>query len=313
MTSVLVVAGSADAEVLGRELPLARVDTVADLEAPLPPEAGAAIALVLRSGVTVGTAQLDALPRLRYLVRAGSGLDNLDLAALARRGVTVYRNPLASADAVGEWVVLSALALARRVPLGHNGLVAGRHLKAVCLGRSLRDCRLAIWGAGPVGVASFRALESMVRTVVFADWPSVPRDLPTKPAMELLGWADVHVVALPLRPTTRTLFNQRFLEGVAERRPMLICPGRSDTLQLPACLEALQTGRLSGLAVDGVEVGHLALFGGAGAPLNLLMTPHIGAQRVDVRQALDAWVCETLRTVLSGATELRPADREEDA
>src|SRR5262249_28960327 len=133
---------------------------------------------------------------------------------------------------------------------GHNALATGRHLKAACMARPLSEQRVAVWGAGPVGIAAGRVLATVAEAVAYAAWPSCPADLRRHSAEYLNGWADVHVVALPLRDSTRGAFDGAWLAAVAQRRPVLICTGRVDTLDLPACLKALDAGGLTGLAVD---------------------------------------------------------------
>ncbi|MBI3685828.1 MAG: hydroxyacid dehydrogenase [Actinobacteria bacterium] len=305
MTTVLIVDGAADLVQLARNVPDLDIHVVPHLERPPQPAASRATALVLRSGVWLGGHELRALPALRHVVRPGSGTDGMDMAALAVRGITVHRNPTVSAAAVAEWALLAMLALVRRVPLGHNGLSHGQHLKRACTGQSLSTKRVAIWGAGPVGVATGQALRPWTREVAYAAWPSNPVVLPQVAPTELPRWADAHVVALPLLDATRGLFGEAFLTETGPRRPLLVCVGRADTLDVPACLAALRDGRLSGLAVDAVETDHVPLFTGLDQPLNLLATPHVGAQRTDVRRALDLWVVRTLRAVGSATDGAR--------
>uniref|UniRef100_A8LYX5 D-isomer specific 2-hydroxyacid dehydrogenase NAD-binding n=1 Tax=Salinispora arenicola (strain CNS-205) TaxID=391037 RepID=A8LYX5_SALAI len=294
MTTVVVVEGSADPHRLSQALPGVRVEVLDRLPAVSHP----AVAVVMRSGTWLSAHHVACLPALRHVVRPGSGTDNIDLLALAARGITLHRNPTANAAAVAEWTLLAALSLSRRAALGHNGLTAGRHLKAACLGRPLAEQHLAIWGAGPVGLAIGQALRSAVSDVAYAARPSNPPNLPQRPAELLTSWADLHVVALPLRETTLAAFGPAWLANAGRRRPALICAGRMETLDLSACLDALDAGALSGLAIDAIDPEHVGSLTGPGEPRNLLLTPHVGAQRADVRDVLDRWTAETLRTAL---------------
>lgn len=292
---VLVSTGSADVGLLNDRVPELDSRLVADLRDVDATSAARAVAVVLRSGVPLGAAELSRLPRLRLVLRAGSGVDNIDLAALRHRGVELRRNPEAGAAAVAEWVLLALLALARRAALGHNALRAGRHLKPECVGVSSRTLQVGVWGAGPVGRAAAATLAPHALDVCFAEWPSVPAHLPSRPGDALLGWADVHVLALPLRRTTASLVDAAWLRAAAPRRPLLICAGRLGTLDLPAVFDALRRADLSGLALDPLDPPDLPLLDATlGASLNLLATPHIGAQRADVRDAIDEWVAEQL-------------------
>lgn len=299
MTTVLVLDGSTDPHQLAGALSGAHVEVVGGL----PRVRHRAVAVVMRSGTRLAADQLDHLPALRHVVRPGSGTDNIDLAALAARGITLHHNRGANAAAVAEWTLLAALALTRRVALGHNGLLAGHHLKTACMGQPLAEQRAAIWGAGPVGTATGQLLGPAVRDLAYAAWPSNSSHLPQRPAEHLTDWADLHIVALPLDDTTRASFGEAWLASVQRRRPMLICAGRAQTLDLRACLDALDAGTLTGLAIDAIDPEHVASLTRSGAPRNLLLTPHVGAQRTDVRRALDRWTADTLRAALLPARE----------
>ncbi|WP_338672587.1 NAD(P)-dependent oxidoreductase [Streptomyces sp. SCSIO 30461] len=294
MSSVLVVRGAADAGAVRRELSGVLVHDLLDLNLPLPADTAV---VVLRSGVRLGERELDALPRLRHVVRTGSGIDHIDVSALQRRGITLHRNADAGAAAVGEWVLASALALARRIPLGQHALLLGRHEKEACMGVPLGTLAAGVWGAGPVGLAAGRGLAPHVARTAYAAWPSNPPGLRELSQAALMEQSQVHVIALPLRATTRQFIGEEFLTRVSPYRPLLICAGRLETLDVAACLQALADGGLSGLALDPVELEHLPLLAGSTAPLNLLVSPHIGAQRADVRGALDRWAIDLLRAI----------------
>lgn len=300
MPTVVMIEGAGDPTLIQASAPASRVHIAPDMDS-IPDEVGVdAEVIVLRSGVYLTAAVLDRFPRLAAVLRAGSGTDNIDLTELDRRGIQFLRNPGVSADAVAEWVLAASLALARRIPLGQAGIQVGVHLKNACLGRALSTCRVAVWGAGPVGRASGRLLRTMAADLAYAAWPSAPEELPQKPASELATWADVHIIALPPTSVTRQSFGATFLHRAANRRPLLVCAGRLDTLDVAACLAALRDGSISGLAIDPVEVEHFPLFPHEPQPTNLLITPHLGAQREDIRARLDNWVASTVGRLCGG-------------
>jgi D-3-phosphoglycerate dehydrogenase len=296
MSNILVVRGAADVGTLRADAPDARIQEVDHLQALS--DVAATSILVLRSGVYLGEQELKALPCLRHVIRTGSGMDNIDLEALSRRAIVVHRNPEVSAPAVAEWVLASALMLSRRMPLGHAALTDGVHDKAACLGTPLADLAVGVWGAGPVGLAAARALAPYVARIAHAHWPSNPQGLSQSPQHELAQQAQVHVIALPLRPATRHLVGPGFLKSVGPQPPFLICAGRLETLDVAACLRALEAGTISGLAMDGVERQHMPMLESLRKPTNLLVSPHIGAQRTDVRAALDRWAAQLVREII---------------
>ncbi|NUK32265.1 hydroxyacid dehydrogenase [Streptomyces lunaelactis] len=293
MPVVVAIHGSCSPDLLREHLPGAEIYTVADLGALAEVVAQEAEVLVLRSGQILDAPRLKAWPALRHVIRAGSGLDGIDTTALAARGIAMHRNPHPAANAVAEWALAALLSLARRIPYGQAALTAGQHTKRACLTPPVAAMRLAIWGAGPVGRSCARVLGPHVAEIAYAARASLPDSFPSQPAQELLAWADAHLVALPLTEETRGQFGAGFLAAARTRRPLLICVGRLATLDLDACLTALARGDLSGLALDPIEQSDLPLLAHDSPPLNLLATPHIGAQRTDVRARLDAWVATT--------------------
>ncbi|MFJ1707184.1 NAD(P)-dependent oxidoreductase [Kitasatospora sp. NPDC088346] len=294
--TILVAKGACNPAALVRRISSHDVYEFTDLTDVVGPARRAEL-IVIRSGTHLGADQLAALPNLRHVVRAGSGLDGIETALLTERGIGLHRNPGASAHAVAEWCLTALLSLARRIPLGAQGLAAGDHLKAACTGAPLSSANVAIWGAGPVGRAAATLLAPFVSDIAFAARRSIT-GLPQMPAPDLPGWADAHVVALPATAENTALFNTAFLDAASGRAPLLVVAGRLATIDTGACLEALADGRLSGLAVDPVEATDAHLFRTGPKPLNLLVTPHIGAQRRDVRRVLDDWVTDTAHALL---------------
>ncbi len=297
--TVAVAKGTTDPVRLQLAIPGAEIVEATDFDS-LPEAAMRTTVVALRSGMLLGRQQLDRLPLLQHVVRVGSGTDNIDVPELAQRGITLHRNPHVSAAAVAEWCLVAGLSLARRVPLGHNALSQGRHVKDACLGRPFSELDVAVWGAGPVGRSTARLLAPFARQVTFAHWPSNPPELPQLPARTLVERADVHVVAVPLRHGTRGLFDEPFLAGVADRRPLVICAGRIETLDVDAFLRALDAQQIGGLALDAIDPEHMGLVHPADGLRNLLVTPHIGAQRTDVRRDLDAWLTQLIASILTG-------------
>src|SRR5262245_35821988 len=107
-------------------------------------------AVVLRSEVRLDRARLELLrgEGLRLVVRAGSGLDNIDQSACADLGIAVRSTPGPNARSVAEVALALALALVHRLGAGARGMYAGRFDKGALVGRELRDIDAGIVGFG---------------------------------------------------------------------------------------------------------------------------------------------------------------------
>lgn len=269
------------------------------------PDTARVAVVVVRSETWVNDRLLDRFPALKFVIRAGSGLDRVDQRALARRGIALVRNAAITADAVAEFGVASLVAMARRMPLAVEQVRRGQTSKEELVGDDVRTLKVCIWGAGPVGQAIRVRLGPLCEDVAFIEWPSVPPDVPTISVDAALADRDVHMLALPYRPTTHLLFSASIFERMRPMRPYLVNVARFNLVDVAAVVAALGNGALRGVALDAVDPHDLSEVHAAtsqlDAPVNLIVSPHIAAQRADVKRRLAAWVVETVNELL-GAT-----------
>jgi phosphoglycerate dehydrogenase-like enzyme len=250
-------------------------------------------AIVFRSGVSLGGSVLEA-PDLRLLVRAGSGLDNLDMDKVSARGIELQRVPGPGAQAVAEMTFAHMLGLARQLPLADRLLRQGHWAKGELQAYNLRGKTLGVIGLGSIGtrVAELGAAWGM-HAVGCVENPSQRRMrayadkgielLPDCGAvLERSDFVSVHV---PLDDDTRGLI------GAPELRRMkptafLVNIARGGVVDEDALLEALRAGGIAGAGLD-VHVregeGHVSPF--AELP-NVILTPHIGAATVDAQREI---------------------------
>ena len=262
------------------------------------------VGVVVRSGLTIDYKVLDTIPTLRFVIRAGSGVDNIEVEELRRRNIELVRNPSLSAEAVAELAVSGILSLTRRMPEAMGLLRRGVWAKGDLIGDSLGRLSVGIWGAGPVGMACYRALRGLCAGVRFASWPSLPhevRNLSAEPA-ELLSETDVHVLCLPGRPQTVGLFGEAFFNSVQRRRPYLVNVGRHELIDVAAATQALELSHLRGLFIDPVnaeDVSELAQLLDRTEGLNMIVTQHLGARRADVLATMGMWVIRTAKVLVN--------------
>ena len=109
-------------------------------------------ALVFRSGVSLSTSVLKAAKRLKLIVRAGSGMDNIDLAYVREKGIVFERIPQPGARAVAELSFAMMLALARNLLFADRMWRGGHWVKYDIEAYLLSRKRLGIVGAGNIGI-----------------------------------------------------------------------------------------------------------------------------------------------------------------
>jgi D-3-phosphoglycerate dehydrogenase / 2-oxoglutarate reductase len=267
-------------------------------------------AVVFRSGVIIGPGVL-AAPDLRLLVRAGSGLDNLDLATVRDRGIELVRIPGPGAQAVAELTFGLMIALARSIVLADRHLRAAHWAKSELVGYNLRGKRLGIvglgsigtrvaslgvaWGMRPIGVVE-HASEDRARA--FAE-----RGIELADLDRVLAEGDFVSLHVPLNDQTRGMIGAVELARI-KPGAFLINIARGGIVDEAALLEALQPGgRLRGAGLD----VHIAEGEGKRSPLadlpNVVLTPHIGAQTIDAQEEIGHEVVAIIDRFAPTATE----------
>jgi D-3-phosphoglycerate dehydrogenase len=256
-----------------------------DERAGLSPEAlesviGAYDAVVVRSATQLRERQLAAAGRLRVVVRAGVGTDNIDLDAAAARRIAVLNTPQAPTDSVAELALGLLFALARQIPQADAALKSGAWPKqAFANGIELRGKVLGLIGVGRIGGALGRRAAALGMVVVGTDKAVEPSGrfdgLELLTLAELLARADVISVHIPpgaagLATIGRDEFAQ-MKDGV-----LLVHCARGGVVDEDALLEALESGKVRGAALDVFTeepTGNLRL---ARHP-RVVCTPHLGA------------------------------------
>jgi D-3-phosphoglycerate dehydrogenase len=241
-------------------------------------------AVILRSGVELDRAALDSAPSLRLIVRAGMGLENIDCAAAARRGVRVVCVPL-SANSVAEHAVGLLLALSRRITRLDAALREGRWEKHAGYGRDLFGRCLGLLGFGRIGGRIAELASGFGMSVVAYDRSPEKRakqEIAAKIGVrfvtlaELFSTADMISIQTPLDDSTRGLVDAALL-ATMKNDAMLINVGRGGVVDEVALDSALRQGRPAGAALD-----VFAREPPGKHPLlelpNFIGTPHVGAQ-----------------------------------
>lgn len=250
-------------------------------------------AIVFRSGVSIGPGVL-AAPDLRLLVRAGSGLDNLDLATVRDRGIELVRIPGPGAQAVAELTFGLMIALARSIVLADRHLRNAHWAKSELVGYNLRGKRLGVVGLGSIGTrVATLGLAWGMRPIGVVEHPSEERartfaeqDIELADLDRVLAEADFISLHVPLSERTRGMIGAAELAKV-KPGAFLVNIARGGVVDEAALLGALQAGGpIRGAALD----VHVAEGEGKRSPLadlpNVVLTPHIGAQTIDAQEEI---------------------------
>jgi len=299
--------------VVADELPASALDLlraeagwVVDARSGRTPEALAADladadALLVRSATRVDAQLLAAAPQLRIVARAGTGVDNVDVAAASARGLLVVNAPGANSISVAEHTCALMLALARAVPAADRAMKEGRWDKKKFLGTELRGKTLGVAGLGRIGQeVALRARAFGMRVV--AHDPYIAKDVAAGLGVELMtldeacATADYLTLHLPSTPETRHVFDDK---RFARCKPgiRLINTARGELIDEMALRRAIESGVVGGAALDVFEREPPSDWSLAQLP-QIIATPHIAASTEEAQELVGTETAATVRDFL---------------
>ena len=251
---------------------------------------------------TIDAAALAAADGLRIVARYGVGVDNVDLAAAAARGIVVTNTPGANARSVAELAMALLLLLARPVARAAAETRAGGWPRLP--GLSLAGKTVGLIGFGAIGRQTARLLAGFDCRLLAYDPllnEATAAALGVRAASldELLAASDFVSLHAPVTPETRGLVDAAFL---AQMKPgaSLINTARGELVDEAALLDALTSGRLRGAALDAFTTEPP----GGDNPLlalpNVIATPHMGAHTDGATTAMGRMALADCLAVLRG-------------
>ena len=250
-------------------------------------------ALLVRGATKVTAEVLRGADSLKLVVRVGTGLDNIDVAAARGRKIRVANTPAANAVPVAELVFGLLLSFERHLSAAGADLGRGVWEKSKYMGRELAGKRMGIVGFGRIGrevAARAHAFGMLV------DWCD-PLVLQTPSGFqwarrvtldELLPESDYVSLHLPLGEQTRGLIGASEL-AVMKPDAVLVNCARGGVVDEAALLEALRGGSIRGAALDVFAAEPPGPTPLLGLP-NVVATPHLGASTLEAqsRAAMEA-------------------------
>ena len=243
--------------------------------------------IIVRGATKVTGEVLRAAPTLRAVVRAGTGLDNVDQGVASERGVTVANTPAANAISVAELVFGMVLALERHLVAAAGDLRRGHWEKTKYAGRELAGRTLGLLGFGRIGREVALRARAFAMDVIACDpvlerWPAGWEWVAPVTRDELLAGSDVLSLHVPLTPETRGSIGAAELSRM-RREAILVNCARGGVVDEGALHAALTSGALRGAALDVFErepPGEIPLL----ALPNVIATPHVGASTAEAQR-----------------------------
>ncbi len=232
---------------------------------------------ILNTYLPVDEELVGRLHRCRIIARYGIGVDNVDIAAAKRAGITVTNVPDYSVEEVAVHALALILALVRRLPEADAKVRSGGWgLDGLRPMRRLSHLTVGFVGYGKIARRLAASLAPIVaRTVVYDPYLTAGAGVPELVSLDdLLAQSDIVSVHAPLTPDTRGLINA---SRIARMRPVavLVNTSRGPLVILEDVAAALREHRLGGVGLDVFDTEPVDSQRVAGIP-NLIVTPHMG-------------------------------------
>jgi len=218
-----------------------------------------------------------AAPRLRVISKWGTGIDSIDCEAAARLGIKVCNTPGAFTDPVADSVMSYILAFARRLPWMDRAMKAGYWEKIP--GRTLSECTLGVVGVGKIGKVLLRRGRAFGMRLLGNDIIAIDPDFIRQVEVEmmslsrLLSQSDFVSLNCDLNPTSYHLINRETFTQMRSDA-ILINTSRGPVVDEQALIDALQTDRIAGAALDVFEDEPLPTESPLRSMDNVLLAPH---------------------------------------
>lgn len=271
-------------------------------------------ALIVRSASKVTPEILQNAAQLKIIGRAGTGVDNIDLAEATRRGILVTNAPEANTISVADHTVAMLLALCRHLPFAHNDLKQGKWEKKKYEGIELEDKIVGIFGLGRIGKAVVKRLHAFDTRILVYD-PYVSEKAAKELDVELLSLEDVLSIAdfislhMPLLPETQGFLNHdRFAK--MKRGIQVINCARGELIDEPALFEALDQGIVAGAALDvfSEEPPRNEILMRIIQHPRVILTPHLAASTLEAQEKVGYQMAVQIRDYLKEGTVRNPVN-----
>jgi D-3-phosphoglycerate dehydrogenase len=246
--------------------------------------------LIIRSATKVTPEVLAKAANLKLIVRAGVGVDNINIPEASRRGVIVMNAPGGSSVTTAEQALALMFAIARNTPQANASIKAGKWEKNKYTGVEITGKTIGVVGLGRIGREFVKRARGLKMNVIGFD-PYIPAEslqhleIEIVSKDELLARSDFITVHAPLTDETRDFINRDNLHKL-KKGVRLINAARGGIYNEEALEEGLKSGHIAAVGLDVFTQEPIP----ENFPLrnyeNCVMTPHLGASTSEAEYAV---------------------------
>lgn len=263
--------------------------------------------LFVRTRTRVDQKLLGDTPQLKFVARAGAGLDNIDLEFLEKHRIPVIHASEGNRDAVGEYTIGALLSLLRNIPKADAEVRQSIWQREANRGMELMGKTVGIIGYGNMGQAFAKRLSGFsCKVLAFDKYKIDYSDTYTKESAldDLFREADILSLHTPLTKETAEMVTSDFL--LKFRKPIvLVNAARGEIVKLAVLADGIKSGKIKGAVLDVLENEKLTslsieqqeAFAYLIKQSNVLFTPHIGGWTFESHLKINQILVEKLRVL----------------
>lgn len=261
--------------------------------------------IVIRSKFLVDKKVLDLSTKLRFICRAGAGMDNIDEHYAIQKGIILINAPEGNRDAVGEHTIGMLLSLMNNFNRADNQIRHGIWKREANRGYELRGKTVGIIGYGFMGSSFAKKLAGFdVNVIAYDKYKTGFSDQYAREVSmeEIVKHSDVLSLHVPLTRETNGLVDDEYLFHF--KKPIfLLNTSRGKVVKTQAVLNAIKQEKILGAGLDVLEVekfpalGEQSWFGELKQSGKVLLTPHVAGWTFDSYRRISEVMAEKLAKI----------------
>lgn len=254
-------------------------------------------AIVVRSATKVDAKLIDQLPNLKLIIRAGEGMDNIDIPYAKSKGIESKNTPGANGNAAAELAFSMMMSLLRHIPFVHQSMQSGKWDKKSFVGNELTGKTIGILGMGKIGQLLAKRLQGFDTKIYYFDpvVESCPPHTRCQQIEEVFKVCDLISLHLPLIPQTKNLINYDLISKMKKSAYLINC-ARGGIIVEEDLTKALKEGIIAGAGLDVFETEPLAENSPLRSCPKLLLSPHLGASTQEAEWRVGEMVLSILKS-----------------
>lgn len=237
--------------------------------------------LIIRSSTKADAELLEKAQNMKVIIRAGVGVDNIDIPVCSQKGIVVMNAPAGNSISTAEQAIALLFALARKTTMADRSMKEGKWEKSLLKGTQLTGKSIGVVGLGRIGKEVVKRARGLQMNVLGYD-PYISKEhlehlqIDIVDIPEILQKADIITVHTPLTDTTKDLINSKNLSKL-KKGVLLVNAARGGIYNEDAIIEGIEKDIIKGAALDVFSKEPLDENSALRNNDKIILTPHLGA------------------------------------